>query len=88
MKEENRIGLRIFLQFWGLLAVLAGFNIYNYTRLHTKLSLAGAIVCVAAFISWGLAYRFYFGRPSPRFEAGTGAEAAVEQEKQEDHGSG
>ncbi|HEX8091938.1 MAG TPA: hypothetical protein VF762_24015 [Blastocatellia bacterium] len=65
MSEQGRQGLKIFLQFWLLIALLAGFNIYNYIRNGSKMFLIVGIICVAVFIGWALFYAFYVRRGDP-----------------------
>lgn len=59
MSEEGKRALKIFLQFWLLIGLLAGFNLYNYFRNGSKLFLVVAIICVAGFIGWALFYLLY-----------------------------
>jgi hypothetical protein len=59
MGEQEQRGLKIFLQYWGLIAVLAAFNIYNYVKNGHKLSLALSIVCGVAFVGWVFFYVFW-----------------------------
>ena len=59
MSEEGNRGLKIFLEFWLLIGLLAAFNLYNYFRGGAKLFLAVGIVCVLAFIGWALFYLLY-----------------------------
>ena len=61
MAERDR-GFRLFLQYWLLIAVLGGFNVYTYIRSGNKLSLAVAIVCALAFAGWLVFYIFYVQR--------------------------
>ena len=58
MGEQGR-GLRVFLQYWVLIAVLGGFNVYTYIKKGNKLSLVVAIVCGLAFAGWLLFYIVY-----------------------------
>ena len=58
MAEQGR-GLRVFIQYWVLIAALGGFNVYNYIKSGNKLSLAVAIVCSLAFAGWLLFYIVY-----------------------------
>lgn len=51
--------LKIFLEFWLLIGLLAGFNLYNYYRGGSKLFLAVGIICVVAFVGWALFYILY-----------------------------
>ena len=59
MSEEGNRSLKIFLEFWLLIGLLAGFNLYNYFRGGAKLFLAVGIICVLAFIGWALFYLLY-----------------------------
>jgi|GEM_PF-1289380 len=59
MSEEGKRALRIFLEFWLLIGLLAGFNLYNYFRSGGKLFLFVSIVCVVGFIGWALFYFLY-----------------------------
>jgi len=59
MNEQGKQGLKIFLQFWLLIALLAGFNIYNYVRNGSKMFLIVGIICVAVFVGWALFYALY-----------------------------
>jgi len=61
MAKEDR-GLRVFIQYWVLIAVLGGFNVYNYIKRGNKLSLAVAIVCALAFTGWLVFYIVYVRR--------------------------
>jgi len=65
LDEEGKRGFTIFLEFWLLIGVLAGFNLYNYFRAGSKLFLIVGIICVLVFIGWALFYLFYFRR-SPK----------------------
>ena len=56
---ERKRGFRLFLQYWLLIAVLGGFNVYTYIKSGNKLSLAVAIVCALAFAGWLLFYIVY-----------------------------
>jgi hypothetical protein len=56
---EGRRELKIFLEFWFLIGLLAGFNLYNYYRGGAKMFLVVGIICVAAFIGWALFYFLY-----------------------------
>lgn len=58
MAERAR-GFRLFLQYWLLIAVLGGFNVYTYIKSGNKLSLVVAIVCALAFAGWLLFYIVY-----------------------------
>jgi hypothetical protein len=59
MDEQGKHGLKIFLQFWLLIALLAAFNIYNYVRNGGKMFLIVGVACVAAFVGWALFYALY-----------------------------
>ena len=59
MSEEGNRGLKIFLEFWLLIGLLAAFNLYNYFRGGAKLFLAVGVICVLAFIGWALFYILY-----------------------------
>ena len=58
MSERDR-GFRVFIQYSVLMAVLGGYNVYNYIKSGNKLSLAVAIVCALAFAGWLLFYIVY-----------------------------
>jgi hypothetical protein len=60
--EESKQGLKIFLQFSLLIALLAGFNIYNYIRNGSKMFLIVGIFAIAVFIGWALFYVLYIRR--------------------------
>ncbi len=60
--EEGKRELKIFLEFWLLIALLAGFNLYNYFTGGSKMFLVVGIICVAALIGWALFYLFYVRR--------------------------
>jgi hypothetical protein len=59
MSNPDSRGVKIFLQYWLLFAILAGFNFYMYIARGSKLFLVVAIVCVAVFIGWILFYLLY-----------------------------
>ena len=59
MSEEGNRGLKIFLEFWLLIGLLAAFNLYNYFRGGAKLFLAVGVICLLAFIGWALFYILY-----------------------------
>ena len=59
MSEEGKRALKIFLEFWLLIGLLAAFNIYNYVRSGSKLFLVVGIICVAGFVGWALFYLLY-----------------------------
>ena len=58
-EEGKQQGLKIFLEFWLLIAVLAGFNFYMYFGTGSKLFLVVGIICVAGFIGWAMFYLLY-----------------------------
>lgn len=59
MSEEGNRGLKLFLEFWLLIGVLAAFNLYSYFRGGSKLFLVVGVIAVVAFIGWALFYFFY-----------------------------
>jgi hypothetical protein len=59
MSEEGKRALKIFLEFWLLIGLLAGFNLFTYFRGGSKMFLIGGIICVTAFVGWALFYLFY-----------------------------
>jgi hypothetical protein len=59
MSKDRDPGLKIFLQFWVLIGLLAGFNFYNYARRGSRLFLVVGVVCVVVFIGWALFYVLY-----------------------------
>ena len=61
-KEQGRQRLKIFLTFWGLLAALAGLNLYIYLTLQIRMSLVVMLICGIVFIAWGVFYAFYVRR--------------------------
>ena len=62
--EAGKRELKIFLEFWFLIGLLAAFNLYNYFSGGSKLFLIVGIICVLAFIGWALFYVFYVRRRS------------------------
>jgi len=60
--EEGKLELKIFLEFWLLIGLLAGFNLYNYFRGGSKLFLVVGLICVVGLIGWALFYLFYVRR--------------------------
>jgi hypothetical protein len=56
---EGKQGLRIFLQYWLLIAILGGFNFYQYSRTLSRFSLIVGIGCALVFIAWVLFYLLY-----------------------------
>lgn len=59
MDEQSKQGLRVFLQFWLLIALLAAFNIYNYIRNGSKMFLIVGIICIVVWVGWVLFYALY-----------------------------
>jgi len=59
VSKEGKHGLRIFLQYWFLIAVLGAFNFYRYFTTRATLSLVVGIGCATVFIGWILFYLFY-----------------------------
>ncbi len=62
MDKEAMRGLKIYAQYGLLIALLAGFNFYNYYRGVGVFALIVALVCVAAFVGWTIFYFLKFGR--------------------------
>ena len=59
MAEEGKRGLRIFLQYWVLIAILGGFNFYRYYSTGALFSLIVGIGCAVVFLGWIFFYLFY-----------------------------
>ncbi len=59
MNEEEKRGLKIFLEFWLLIGLLAGFNFYTYYRAGSAMFLVVGIISIAVFIGWALFYLLY-----------------------------
>jgi hypothetical protein len=59
MAKEGKQGLRIFLQYWLLIAVLGAFNFYRFFTTRATLSLIVGIACATVFIGWVLFYFYY-----------------------------
>ena len=59
MKEDEKRGLKIFLEFWLLMGLLAGFNFYMYHRNGATMFLVVGIVAAVVFVGWALFYVFY-----------------------------
>ena len=62
--EAGKRELKIFLEFWFLIGLLAAFNLYNYFSGGSKLFLIVGIICVVSFIGWALFYVSYVRRRS------------------------
>jgi fatty acid desaturase len=60
--EEGKRELKIFLEFWLLIVLLAGFNLYTYFSGGHKMFLVAGIICVLGFIGWALFYLLYVRR--------------------------
>lgn len=56
MDEKGKRALKIFLEFWLLIGLLAAFNLYNYLHRGSRLFLVVGAVCVIGFIGWALFY--------------------------------
>jgi hypothetical protein len=59
MSDEKRRGLKVFLQYWVLFALLAAFNFFYYFKSGRRMFLVVAIVCVVVFIGWVIFYIYY-----------------------------
>jgi hypothetical protein len=59
MSEAGNRGLKIFLEFWLLIGLLAAFNFDYYFRGRVVLFLVVGIISVVAFIGWALFYLLY-----------------------------
>jgi len=62
MSEEGNRGLKLFLELWLLIALLAGFNFYMYYDGGQKKFLVMGIGTVVAFVGFGLFYVIYVRR--------------------------
>ena len=60
--EEGKRELKIFLEFWLLIGLLAGFNLYYYFSGGSKMFLVVGIICVLGFIGWALFYLLHIRR--------------------------
>ena len=58
-EDGKQHGLKIFLEFWLLIAVLAGFNFYMYFGGRSKMFLIVGIICAAGFVGWAMFYVLY-----------------------------
>lgn len=61
-KETEKRGLKIFLEFWLLIGVLAGFNFYMHLRNGAVMFLIVGIAAALVFVGWALFYVFYVRR--------------------------
>ena len=59
MSEEGNRGLKLFLEMWLLIALLAGFNFYMYSDGGQKKFLVMGIGTVVAFVAFGMFYLLY-----------------------------
>ena len=59
MSGEGNRGLKLFLEIWLLIALLAGFNFYMYHDGGQKKFLVVGIATVVAFVGFGLFYVIY-----------------------------
>ena len=59
---EGKRELKIFLEFWLLIGLLAGFNLYSYFSGGSKMCLIVGLICVVAFVGWAFFYLFYVRR--------------------------
>jgi hypothetical protein len=59
MSDEKRRGVKVFLQYWVLFALLAAFNFFYYFKSGRRMFLVVAIVCVVVFIGWVIFYVYY-----------------------------
>jgi hypothetical protein len=62
MSEETKRAFKIFLEFWLLIGLLAGFNFYSYFKGGSKLFLLIGIAATVAFVGWPAFYFFYVKR--------------------------
>ena len=62
MGDQGNRGLKLFLEFWVLMALLAGFNFYMYHDRGRALFLIVGIVATVAFVGYGLFYVLYVRR--------------------------
>jgi hypothetical protein len=59
MDEEGKRGLKLFLEYWLLMGLLAAFNFYMYFTKGSVMFLVVGLVCIAAFVGWAMFYLFY-----------------------------
>ena len=59
MGEEGKRGLKIFLQYGALFAVLGGVNIYMYFTRGKSLNIVVAALCGAVVVGWAVFYFYY-----------------------------
>ena len=60
--EEKKRVLKVFLEFWLLIGLLAAFNLYSYFSGGSRMFLVVGIISTAAFVAWAAAYVFFFRR--------------------------
>ena len=68
MVDDKRRGLKVFLQYWVLFALLGAFNFYYYFKSGRVMFLVVALVCVAVFIGWVIFYVYYVRKGEPKRE--------------------
>jgi hypothetical protein len=59
MEDEGKRALKLFLEYWLLIGLLAGFNLYMYFTKGSVMFLVVGLVSIAAFIGWAMFYLFY-----------------------------
>ena len=64
--KEASSGLKIFLEFSVLIALLAAFNLYSYFSGGSKMFLVVGIIAVVVFIGWIVFYLVYVRKPTKR----------------------
>ncbi len=65
MMKEDRQMLRMFLQYGGLILLVAAYNFYNYYRGVGLFALVVGLLCVVGLLVWIGAYLFYFRIKKP-----------------------
>ena len=68
MADDKRRGLKVFLQYWVLFALLGAFNVYYYFKSGRTMFLVVAGVCAAVFIGWVIFYFYYVRKGEPKKE--------------------
>jgi len=61
-RPSKNPALKVFLEFWLLIGLLAAFNLYAYFSGASRMFLVVGIICVIAFLAWAASYVFYFRR--------------------------
>jgi hypothetical protein len=69
MDDDKKRGLKVFLQYWVLFALLGAFNFYYYFKTGRPMFLVVAIICVVVFIGWVLFYLYYVRKGEPKSES-------------------